>query len=86
MANERKALILASLSVIFWSTVATAFKIALTYVNPYQLLVLASTTASIVLLIDLLLTGKLIILNELQFKFFLMSALTGLLNPFLYYL
>ncbi len=86
MANETKSILLASLSVIFWSTVATAFKIALMYVNPYQLLVLASTTASIVLLIALLLTGKLLLLNTLKFSFFLKSLLIGFLNPFLYYL
>lgn len=86
MSEERKALVLASLSVIFWSTVATAFKIALTYVDSSKLLVLASTTASIILLIVLVLTGKLSILCELNFKFFFRSALIGFLNPFLYYL
>lgn len=86
MAEERQAILLALLSVIFWSTVASAFKIALAFVNPIQLLVFASTIASFVLLLILLIRGKLHILINLNFKFFLKSALMGLLNPFLYYL
>ncbi|WP_241968774.1 DMT family transporter [Idiomarina tyrosinivorans] len=40
--DQRKAIILGLLAVLLWSTVATAFKIALQYLTPMQLLLLAS--------------------------------------------
>lgn len=40
------------LAVLFWSTVATAFKIALDYLSPLELVLYATTSSAITLLIE----------------------------------
>lgn len=73
-------------AICLWSTVATAFKLALAHFSPLQL-VFVATAASIVALSTLLVVQKKLSLIASQFKakpgFYLQ---TGLLNPFLYYL
>ncbi|GLS83653.1 DMT family transporter [Paraferrimonas haliotis] len=74
------------LAVLFWSTVATAFKIALTQVTPIQLVLLASL-ASMLFLAGLLSYQKQWRLVGRQLNNQPAHYLkTGLLNPFLYYL
>ena len=51
MSNDRRALLYALSAVVFWSTVATAFKIALRYLDVFQLLLVASTTSAVLLLL-----------------------------------
>ena len=51
MHADRRALILGLAAVFLWSTVATAFKIALRYVDVYQLLLYASLSSACVLLL-----------------------------------
>lgn len=86
MLEEKKSLLLGLLAVVFWSTVATAFKIALKFVTPTQLLVFASISSATILFAIILFQGKLIDLAFLSKKDWLMSLLIGFLNPFLYYL
>ncbi len=86
MTDKTKSYILASLAVLFWSTIATAFKIALTELSPGQLLFIASCTAVVVLTIIRIIEGKFRIILKTSPGNFLMSALLGLLNPFIYYL
>ncbi len=50
VSNDRRALLYALSAVVFWSTVATAFKIALRYLDVFQLLLVASTTSAVLLL------------------------------------
>ncbi len=73
-------------AICLWSTVATAFKLALAHFSPLQL-VFVATAASIVALGAVLLAQKKLNLIKTQFKerpwFYLQ---TGLINPFLYYL
>ena len=72
-------------AVFLWSTVATAFKIALSYYSPLQLVFVAVLT-SIVALGGLLAWQRKLSLLQQQFlrrpTFYLV---TGLINPFLYY-
>jgi len=72
-------------AVFLWSTVATAFKIALSYYTPLQLVFVAVLT-SIVALGGILAWQKKLSLLKQQFlrrpAFYL---ITGLINPFLYY-
>ncbi|MCL1037265.1 DMT family transporter [Shewanella submarina] len=73
-------------AVLCWSTVATAFKLALAHFTPLQLVLVAVCTSIIALAVILGVQGKLKLLKG-QFRerplFYLQ---TGLLNPFLYYL
>jgi drug/metabolite transporter (DMT)-like permease len=82
----KQAYIYAGLSVFFWSTVASAFKVALKYVNYDQLLLLSSLISFLFFFIVLLVQKKINPLKSFTPKDYLMSALQGLLNPFLYYL
>ncbi len=86
MTDRTKSYLLASLAVIFWSTIATAFKIALSELSPGLLLFIASATAVIVLTIISIAEGKFMSLFRTSAPEILMSALLGLLNPFVYYL
>lgn len=49
MTNERKAIGFALIAVLLWSTVATAFKITLSYFSPLQMVSLAATVSALVL-------------------------------------
>lgn len=76
-----------ALSAIFlWSTVATAFKIALEYLTPLELVLYASISSMIVLFIVIWYQRK---LSEVKKHFrsnFTIILILGGLNPFLYYL
>jgi len=72
-------------AVLFWSTVATAFKIALRYHSPFMLLTLSVYTSTAVLAGILLIQGKAGLFRALKPMDLLQSALLGFLNPFIYY-
>lgn len=86
MDKQNKAYIFAISAVILWSTVATAFKIALKELDFIQLLLISSAVASIVLFIILALESKLKLAFSISKKGLLQAAFRGALNPFLYYL
>jgi drug/metabolite transporter (DMT)-like permease len=86
MKRQTRAYIYAFAAVLLWSTVATAFKIALRDLSYLQLLFYSSLTAFIVLFILLVVTKKRQELKLQSGKDFLKSAFAGLLNPFLYYM
>ena len=86
MSNTRKSYIFAGLAVFFWSTIATAFKLALKELTPAQLLFIASITSVIVLLVISVSDGSLKTLRNIKKKQVLNSMIMGLLNPFIYYL
>lgn len=83
--NQKLACIYAVISVALWSTVASAFKITLRYINYLQLLFLSSLTAVVILGIILLSQKKIKLLKDFNRKDYLNSILLGLFNPFLYY-
>jgi len=86
MHNQTKAYMLALISVAFWSTMGTAFKLTLNYLNPGMLLLIATLTAFVFLGIVIFIKGKLVVLKKITLKQAFNSALMGLFNPFLYYL
>ena len=86
MHNQSKAYSLALIAIAFWSTMGTAFKLTLSYLNPGMLLLVATFTAFIFLGIVVLIKGKINEVKALTSKQALNSALMGLFNPFLYYL
>ncbi len=86
MKNQQKAILWALLAVVFWSTVASAFKIALQGLSPFQLIFVASITSFLAFFILILIQGKFKLLLIVNRRSLLLSAGQGLFNPFLYYL
>ena len=84
--NQKTATLFALLAVLMWSTVATAFKITLSYFSALQMLFVASLVSSLVLLIICTNQRKLTLLKESFFKKPFFYLLMGAINPFLYYL
>jgi drug/metabolite transporter (DMT)-like permease len=85
MRTQRKAYLYAFSAIACWSTIGSAFKISLRYLDPLGLLLFSSIVAVITLFVILLAQGKLSLLGKLTSTDILMSALMGLLNPYLYY-
>jgi uncharacterized membrane protein len=58
MNQSKQSYIYASLAILFWSTVPTAFKISLAEIDILPMLTIASVTSALVLLIIVLAGGK----------------------------
>jgi drug/metabolite transporter (DMT)-like permease len=86
MTNQHKAYFFAAMTVLLWSTVASAFKLSLRYMEPIQLLFFANLVSVITLLAILIIQKKLYLLRTYSQRDLLRSAILGILNPFLYYL
>ncbi|MBN2481359.1 MAG: DMT family transporter [Bacteroidales bacterium] len=86
ISNQKKAYIYAALTVLFWSTVATAFKIALREYYFIQLLLVANFISLLIFTCIILFRKKQLSGASFTLKYLLLSALQGLLNPFFYYL
>jgi uncharacterized membrane protein len=84
--KQKKAYLYALLAVFFWSTVATAFKLALEHLDFIQLLFIASWVSFFALSIILSISGKWKEVRIVSRKEVAGSFLLGLLNPALYYL
>lgn len=85
METQNRAYIYGGTAVLFWSTMASAFKISLRYLSPLQLLFFSSGASILVLFLILLFQNKLSLLKDYSGADYLRSVLLGLLNPFLYY-
>ncbi|OFX88341.1 MAG: hypothetical protein A2W99_07670 [Bacteroidetes bacterium GWF2_33_16] len=85
MNNQKKSYFFAGLTILFWSTSATAFKIGLKHTNYVHLLFYSILTAVVVLFLIVLWQGKFNHLKNYTRKEYLHSAFVGFLNPFLYY-
>lgn len=86
MEQQRKAYTYALIVVLFWTTVASAFKITLRYLNFIQLVFWSSFISMLILFFILLIEKKFFLFKESIREFWLNSLLLGFLNPFLYYL
>jgi drug/metabolite transporter (DMT)-like permease len=86
MDNNKKSYVYALLSVLFWSTVPTAFKISLARLDVMTMLTLATYTSAAALLGIVLVTGKAGLLRMNSPRELLSSAILGFINPFLYYM
>ena len=86
MSSQHKAYLFALSAVLLWSTVATAFKISLRYLDVFQLLLVASVTATLCLSLVVLVTGRIKFLANLDQRDYLRLACLGIMNPFCYYL
>ena len=86
--NQRKAIVLAGLVILFWSTVASAFKMALAEMTPVLLVTIASLITLIIASIALVATdgfGEMFRLFGDK-KALAEGALFGVINPFFYYI
>ncbi|MGQ9665246.1 MAG: DMT family transporter [bacterium] len=86
MEQQKRAYTLGLIVVLFWTTVASAFKITLRYLNFVQLVFWSSFISMTVLFIILLIETKLHLFKPSIKKYWLNSLILGFLNPFLYYL
>ncbi len=86
MNRVKKSYFYAGLSVLFWSTIPTVFKIGLGELDVLAMLSIATFTSTITLFIILVAGGKLELLRRTTVRELLASALLGLINPFIYYI
>ncbi|HVN70450.1 MAG TPA: DMT family transporter [Desulfomonilia bacterium] len=86
MKNQKKAYLYGLITVLLWSTVASAFKISLRYLSPIHLLFYSSLVSITVLSLILSAQGRLGLILSYSRKEYLSSLRLGFLNPFLYYL
>ena len=85
-SNQNKAYLFAGIAIFFWSTVATAFKLALEHLEPIQLVFYSTLFSVIVLFFITLIQGKLNLIKDFSRSDLLRCAFLGLLNPCLYYI
>tara|TARA_B110000495_G_scaffold185843_1_gene183938 strand:+ start:717 stop:1625 length:909 start_codon:yes stop_codon:yes gene_type:complete len=85
-SNQNKAYLFAGIAIFFWSTVATAFKLALEHLEPIQLVFYSTLFSVIVLFFITLIKGKLNLIKDFSRSDLLRCAFLGLLNPCLYYI
>ncbi len=86
MINQRKAYLYALITVLLWSTVATAFKLALAHLSPVELLFWAALVSTLVLGLILTVQGRFGQVFACTRQQYLRSLALGVLSPFLYYL
>ena len=86
MNRNTRAILLALMAVLSWSTVATAFKVALTYLTHFEMLLIASLTSVLVFTLTLTIQGKWHMVRRLSSKLWKELAFQGFLNPAAYYL
>ena len=83
---QRKAYGCALATVFLWSTVASAFKLALRHLSPVELLLWSTVVATLALAGMVTATGGWSEIRYCPASVWRFSVLTGFLNPFLYYL
>ncbi|MGD8386632.1 MAG: DMT family transporter [Desulfobacteraceae bacterium] len=86
MHDSKKAVLFGLSAVLLWSTVASAFKLSLRYLEPPQLLLYSSLVSTLTLFLVLAVRGQLRLLISYPARVYLQSAAFGFMNPFLYYL
>lgn len=86
MQNSSKSLYYALLAVLFWSTVATAFKLTLQGMNPAQLLFYSSLTSVIVMSLFAFKNSRKELARTFTKNHLFKNLLFGFINPFIYYM
>lgn len=85
MKDQKTAMLYGLGTVLLWSTVATAFKLALADLAPVQMLLVACTASVVVMAIILVLQKRWHLVFSLRKKQYAQSFGMGLINPCLYY-
>lgn len=86
MKENNKSILLALVAVLSWSTVATAFEVALMHLTHFEMLLVASITSLIIFAIVLTVQCRWREVFALSGRMWGYFALLGLLNPVAYYL
>lgn len=86
MTDKNKAILYTAIAITSWSTVATAFKIGLRHYNYFELILVAATVALIAFAVVISFQRKWHLVGKLLQRRWKTFALTGMLNPALYYL
>ena len=84
--NQKKAYLLALVAVLFWSTISSASKITLGFIEFDQLLFWSSLCGTIVLFVINQLGNNRLRKTDLNWQAIKSSSIMGFFNPFLYYL
>ncbi len=83
--NQSKAMLFGLSAVLLWSTVATAFKLALQALTPIQLLSIASFVSLLVMAVAVFRLYRLSEVLQCWKKAPIRFAVLGAINPFIYY-
>ncbi len=83
--NQSKAMVLGLVAVLLWSTVATAFKLALEHLTPVQLLAIASLVSLLVMGIVVFRQYSYVEIKHAWGAAPMRFAILGAINPFIYY-
>ena len=86
MNSEQRALLYGLASVACWSTVATAFKLSLSYIDVWQLMFYATLSAALTLLLVASLRHGFSALAASFRQHWRLTIILGLLNPVIYYI
>ena len=85
MKSDTQACLYALATALLWSTVATAFKIALEYLDPWQLMFWSVIMSTPLLGAVVLVQGNSHLIKQQIKQSFWLYAMLGALNPFLYH-
>ena len=85
MTNQKQAMLFGLATVLLWSTVATAFKLALRELAPVEMLLIACASSVLVIGVILAVQGRWQQVFALTGRQYLQSFGMGLINPCLYY-
>lgn len=85
MRDQKTAMLYGLGTVLLWSTVATAFKLALADLAPVQMLLVACASSVLVMAVILLLQKRWHLVFSLRKQQYVQSFGMGLINPCLYY-
>ena len=86
MSDNKKSYLHVGIAVVSWSMVATMFKMSLRYFSHFEMLLVASFSALMVLGVSLLIQNKWKLLRSTTAGEWRRFAAVGLLNPVTYYL
>ncbi|MDE6534298.1 MAG: DMT family transporter [Muribaculaceae bacterium] len=86
MRQSGKPVILGAVAVLSWSTVATAFKIALSHLSTFEMVFVATLTALVIFTVWMTVTGSWKELRGLTPSLWGRFALLGFISPVAYYL
>lgn len=86
MQNQKKAYLLALVAILFWSTMSSAFKISLRFIEFDQLLFWSAIFGIMALTIILLSRKNINLKKQFTSRNIKKSAIMGFFNPFLYYI
>ena len=86
MPDQKKAYLLVAAAIFFWSTVASVFKLTLNQIDHYQLVFYGSLSSFLILFAIVLYQRKLGVFYRAGSSGIARAAVTGLINPAIYYL